>query len=96
MILKNNKERESFLENYQDWDLLEISNVTGLCIYRYRFDNGDYITALENGYWEPNVGQYEKSVITTLTQQSERYIPLPFTKKDLMYYLRNNVPSKEA
>ena len=66
MQLKNKAERERFLENYKNWELMHEVPELELKFYRYTFPNGTVIVATEYANmkvvrYDGHKGIYEKS-----------------------------------
>lgn len=98
-ILKNDKERKIFLENYHAWSVCAINEFLGLIYYRCKLSDGSYVIALE---WKNTESKYSRErmggvgVLRYIKRVGKEFHLEPLSVSSLVTILRTenlNVPS---
>lgn len=85
LVLTNDQQRKEFIKNYQNWKLIRIDKLIGFNYYRFEFDDGSFITALDH---KTNIGPAKRNAIITLTKKGRNYIPISSTQADILNHLK--------
>lgn len=87
MFLKNDNQRQLFIENYHEWEPAKTSilNATAFC---YRFKDGSTLTA--NDYRECDfLPKDDRRIIYILSHPNSVTIPKEVTAREMINFLRN-------
>ena len=98
LVLSNNEKRKAFLSEYRKWDHLQHDEVNDFNYYRYTFEDGSFITAIEYSFVSLLPCRLSKLVTTnflTLTQKNGRYQPIRSNDTDIIEHIKKIVPNKK-